>query len=247
MSLSLAAATLALGPNLQTYFLGSGGTPPYNYVVLAGGAGGSINATSGLYTAPAVVQAAPEMLFDIVQVVDAVSDFFNLSILVGNPLMLFCDIIQKELGLDIGQVYLWDQKIDIPTDDRLYIAIGVLSCKPFGNSISYDGSGSGLSAVQSVNMQATLSVDILSRGVEARDRKEEIILALQSNYAQSQQETNSFYIAKISSGFVNLSQIDGAAIPYRFNISVNMQYSVRKTQAVPYYDTFTDVAPVTES
>jgi hypothetical protein len=46
--------------------------------------------------------------------------------------------------------------------------------------------------------------------------------------------------------FVNLSMIDGDAIPYRFNISVNMQYFVRKVKAVAYFDDFADVEVTTE-
>lgn len=92
-------------------------------------------------------------------------------------------------------------------------------------------------------MLATLDIDIISRGPEARDRKEEIILALNSIYAQSQQEGNSFYIGKLppSARFVNLSNIDGAAIPYRFRISVNLQYAFVKSKAIDYFDTFSTV------
>lgn len=247
MSLSLTSNTQAVAPNAPASFAGTGGTAPYTYVVLAGGPGGTINATSGQYTAPSVVSENPALIFDTIQVTDAVAATAIRQILVGYPIMLVCDVIQKELGLANGQVYLWDQKINIPIDEKLYIAVGVLSCKPFSNTNRMEGGGSGLEEDQSVNMMATLSIDILSRGPQARDRKEEVILALQSVYAQSQQEVNSFYIGKISTGFVNLSQIDGAAIPYRFNISVNMQYTVRKSKAVPYFDTFSEQVVQTES
>ena len=148
------------------------------------------------------------------------------------------------MDLENDQVYLWDQKVIIPKDYRLYIAVEVLSCKPFANNNEFQSNGTSLS---SVNMQATLSVDIFSRGPSARDRKEEVILALMSNYAQSQQEANSFYVGKLSPTFTNLSNIDGAAIPYRFNISVNIQYFVIKSKAVPYYDDFENVEVTTEA
>ena len=235
--ISISAGTLALAPNLYTSFLGLGGTAPYTYSVIPGGAGGTINSSTGAYVAPSVFGT------DVVQVTDATSATAEATVLIGSPLDLFCDIIQTEMALSQGQVYLWDQKINIPGDSRLYVPVGILSCKPFGNSNKMDGNGN---SIQSVNMSAVLSVDILSRGPEARDRKEEVILALQSNYAQSQQEINSFYVGKLSTAFVNLSLEDGAAIPYRFNISVQIQYAFTNIKPVPYYDNFSPVVVTTQ-
>lgn len=240
MSLILVANTQALAPNLFTYFSGSGGVSPYNYQVLPRGIGGTINSTTGLYTAPNLTGQ------DVIVVTDALGATASLPVMVGTPLDLLCDIIQKEMNLDQGQVYLWDQKINIPTDSRLYVAVGVLSCKPFSNNVRTKDSMSGLDAGQYANFLSTVSIDILSRGPEARLRKEEVILALNSIYAQSQQEINSFYVAKLTTAFVNLSQIDGAAIPYQFNLSVNMQYCFTKTKAVPYYDQFLPASVTTE-
>jgi hypothetical protein len=142
------------------------------------------------------------------------------------------------MGLTPGRVYLWDQKLNIPSDDGLYIAVGVLMVKPFSNNVVNNSNLVGFEEAQSVNVMATLSIDILSRGPSARDRKEEIIMALRSNFATQVQEKQGFYIAGISSAFTNLSEIEGAAIPYRFNISVNIQYFIVKKKQIDYYDTY---------
>jgi hypothetical protein len=96
---------------------------------------------------------------------------------------------------------------------------------------------------------ATLSIDIISRSNEALLRKEEILLALNSQYAESQQELNSFFIGTLPAGgqFVNLSYVDGAAIPYRYNISINIQYFVTTLKASPYYTDFQDPEITTQS
>lgn len=221
----------ALAIGLTASFLGVGGSAPYTYSVRANGAGGSIDSSTGLYTAPLALGT------DIIQVVDNVGAVASSPILIGTPLILFCDIIQTQMGLANGRVYLWDQKIMQPTDSGLYVAVSVVSCKPFGSSNESDTNGN---SIQSVNMYAILQVDIISRDAEARDRKEEIILALNSTYAEAQQEGNSFYIAKLPPGaqFTNLSSPDGTAIPYRFNISVAIQYFATKTMAIPYFSTF---------
>lgn len=107
--------------------------------------------------------------------------------------------------------------------------------------LSYQQTVQGaLTSVQSVNMQAILDIDIISRGPDARDKKELIPLALNSVYSVQQQEANSFYIGLLPSGsrFINLSQIDGAAIPYRFKISYAIQYFITNNNLVPYYTSF---------
>jgi hypothetical protein len=235
MSLALSPTYVALGPNLTRSFLANGGSAPYVYSVRGGGAGGSINSSTGLYTAPNATG------IDTIVVTDSLLNTAQSTVLIGNALELFCDVIQTSLGLSQGQVFLWDQKINLPTDSQLYIAVGILSAKPFANSNKLNSSGN---SVQSINMMATLSVDIFSRGPAARDQKEFVLMALASNYSIAQQEANSFYVAPISTSFVNLSEIDGAAIPYRFNISVNIQYFVTNTTAAPYYTSF-QTPPVT--
>lgn len=237
MSLALLQnATAMASGGLTVPFAGTGGVEPYVYSVLPGGVGGTINPTTGLYTSPSGTG------IDTIQVLDDDGDIATGDILIGNALELLCDIIQTEMGLSQGRVFLWDQKIFQPKDQGLFIPISVLPCKPFGNSTQYVGGVSppSMRAIQSVNMMAMVDIQIISRGPEARDRKEEIILALKSFYAQRQQELNSFNIGGLSTAFVNLSQIDGDAIPYRFNISVMVQYFITKTKQVPYFSNFSN-------
>lgn len=240
MSLSLTPSKIAVAPNVPYPFLALGGTSPYTYSVIAGGAGGSID-SFGVYTAPATTGR------DTVKVVDSLGAIATSIVSVLTAIELFCDVLQTEMGLDDGRVYLWDQKINAPTDDDIFIAVAALNPKPFANKneILPDDTF-GMIEVQSVNMKTTLSVDIISRNLEAMNRKEEVIMAATSVYSQNQQSLNSFYIAPITSNFVNLSQIDGAAIPYRFNLSINIQYVVTKRKAVSYYDDFSAAGVTTE-
>ncbi len=234
----------AVAINLAVSFLASGGVEPYSYALLPNGAGGTIDATTGLYTAPAQIDPDPAKDYDTIEATDNLGATATAQILVGTPLLLFCEILQKELGLANGRVYVWDQKLKEPTDNGLYIAVSMPICRPYSSITKTDGSGSGFQATQITNVQALVDIDIISRGPSARDRKEEVIMALGSLYSQGQQELNNFYIAKLPSNlaFRNLSTIDGAAIPYRYKISVHMQYVVSKTQSVPYFDTFQEVS-----
>lgn len=243
---------LALSQNLtmimlgnQTPFFADGGVQPYTFTVEAGGAGGSIDSVTGIYTAPnSVDYSVPQApSFDTIMVTDAVAATATTTINVGNAYQLVCDIIQSQMNLP-GRVWLWDQKIDEPTDQRCYVVVQNFMNKPFGNTSEFDADGN---EIQHVNMYANLSIDIKSRGPEARDRKEEVLMALASTYSQQQQTANSFLIAKIPNAFVDLSQLDASAIPYRFNISVAIQYVVTKSTAIPYFDTFADAVVTTEA
>lgn len=243
MSLSIIGTKTALGPGLTASFLASGGTAPYVYSVIAGGAGGAIDASTGVYTAPATLPTVVGQQHDTVQVTDADSSVATVDIMVGDALLLFCEIIQQEMGLAPGRVWIWDQKIIQPTDSDIYIAVSEMNSKPFSNVTKpalIDGVLDWSQSIQYVSMQSTLDIDAISRSQQARTRKEEIIMALNSIYSQQQQESNSFYIGRLpaNSRFQNLSMVDGAAIPYRYKISVNIQYTITKQKSVPYFDTF---------
>lgn len=237
MSLSLNATNLAISPGLKSNFQASGGSEPYIYTVLPNGSGGTINSSSGLYAPPARVNEDPEKLYDTIVVVDSIADSSSLAILVGDPLLLLCNILQIEMDLPADRVYLWDQKKNEPKDNGIYIIVSEMNPRPLANVNRLNSAGE---SEQYVVMNTIVQVDIKSRGPGARMRKEEIILALNSNYSESQQEKNSFQIGRIPPGkrFVNLSQIDGMAIPYRYTIDVSIQYAFKKSKAAPYFSSF---------
>lgn len=241
-ALGILPTRAAMKTALTLPFAGIGGTGPYTYSVLAEGAGGSID-SSGIYTSPSSLSFDATAANDTIRVTDSVGAKIDATVMVATPLELICDIIQTGMGLDPGRVYLWDQKIFAPTDDGLFIAVGVIWEKPFANTRRFDPT---LGDIQSINVHATLSIDVISRGPSARARKEEVLMAINSSYSQSQQELNSFSIYPLMTNFINLSKEDGAAIPYRFNISAAAQYFVTKNVSIPYYDTFQDVPVTTE-
>lgn len=249
MPLSLGQTYTAIAAGLTASFGAVGGVEPYAYSVNAGGAGGTINSATGLYTAPTLASSDPRQAYDTITVTDDDAATATATILVGTPLLLVCEIIQREMGLSPGRVWIWDQKIRQPQDSDIWIAISMPRCKPFSN-INRPASieDAGLNSQQAVNMHALLDIDICSRGPGARDRKEEVILALGSTYCEQQMQKNSFYVAKLPAhgSFVDISELDGTAIPYRYRISVAMQYMVNKVQPDQYFDTFEELTVVTD-
>lgn len=248
MSLTVKQSAYAVAPLVPASFAGSGGAAPYLYEIVAGGAGGTINPATGVFTAPSSWSLNPAQRFTTVRVTDYDGAIATARILVGSPLMLLCDIVQRELGLADGRVYLWDQKIMQPTDAGLYVAVAMVSANPIGSSNRFNGDTN--KSEQFVTMQGVVDIDLISRDASARDRKEALILAFDSDYSRQMQDANSFYIGKLSTRFQNLSEVDGGAIPYRYKATVKIQYVYTKNQEAQYFDTFTTqgtVEPIDET
>lgn len=207
-----------------------GGTGPFTVTIEPGGAGGSID-VNNVYTSPYAVGK------DVIKVVDSLLEEATLTIYTGTALQLVAFIIRSYMGLAEDQVYLFNQKILPPKDSRLYIAISQMTSKSFGSASNMDPTV-GLDEIMSINMQAQIDITIYSRTTEALNRKEQVIAALGSTFSRQQQEMNSFYIAKLSPNIVPLNYVDGAAIPYMFNISTAIQYVSSYRKSVPFYDQF---------
>lgn len=217
----------------------SGGVAPFTWNVVAGGAGGSVD-SSGKYTAPQQPFDLTDInkTIDTIRVVDANGDVATATMNVLTPLEIVCEIIRRELSLDNEQVWIYDQKRNIPIDSKLYVVVEVINPKPFGSSNKSEVIEGVLTSVQGLNMAVMLSIDVMSRSLLALYRKEEVILALNSDFARQMQQAYSFYIAPLTTQFVAISQEDGAAIPYRFAMSVTIQYAVTKKRPVAYFDQF---------
>ena len=227
----------AIGFGNRTIFQANFGEGPYTYEIDPRNTiNGSID-ENGVYTAPRKGKGGVETII----VTDSNGVKKTATIGVMSVYQLVCDIIQKEMDMPNGSVFLYNQKITIPKGQDMVISLQILDSKIVSNSLkTIDGID-----VQSVNKRAVLQIDLWSRSMEAVNRKEEIVMALASRYAESQMENCAFKIGKIPSNFVNLSSEEGSAIPYRFNISIPIQYYVEKRKEISFYENFENVNIIT--
>lgn len=262
MTISVLQSATAIIPGSNANFSGVGGTGEYFYEVAPGGAGGIID-SSGNYSAPANPVITAQAAVDTIIVTDIggtnayyyyQDDIQNLpsakaQILVGSPLFLLAEIIQSELQLDSDHIYFWNQKLNEPKDAGLYVVLSVSSSRPLGNVNRHTANGASLNSTQFLNVIDTVEIDIISRSAAARDQRNDVLLALNSDYSQNQQSGNGFSIARLPGGgrFINLSGIDGALIPYRFRLSIALQYAYMKTAAVDYFDSLGELDVVANS
>jgi hypothetical protein len=152
-----------------------------------------------------------------------------------NVLVFICQILQSELSLTAGQVWISGQKRTVPPTSGMWVVVRYLSGKPFGSKTSFDD---GVE-FQSVNMSALIQIDIYSQDTSALERKEEVVMALGSTFAQRLQELHAFKIGRLPvAPIADTSAVEGPAIPYRFSLTVQLQYKTEKSKAVDYYSTF---------
>lgn len=157
---------------------------------------------------------------------------------VPHPISDVLDIIRHEMLLQTDQVFLWQKNFDAPMDLRLYVAVRVGNIKPFSNQSQTVATSKGMQENQAMNLQAQLVIDIFSRDIGALLRKEEVFMALRSNYSQGKQHAGGFYIAPLPTSFVDLSGLERSAIPYRFTAQVALHYKITKASQVDYYSSF---------
>lgn len=209
------------------------------WAVLPNGAGGTID-SNGVYSSPEnLTSDDPRKWIDTVEVTDSEGTKATSKIMVLHPIGLLGDIIMKEMGLPQDQVSFYNQKFNITKDTKIYISVGELSAKPYANNINYDRT-TGLEESVTTKFRSLAYVEVYGYSNLVFMRKGEAVSSLVSTYSEQQQEANSFKIGKIPQQFNNISKEDGPGIPYRFNITVAVSYSITKTKSVPYFDTFED-------
>lgn len=145
-----------------------------------------------------------------------------------------CSILQGYLELENGQVYLRQEKISLPKDFKFSISVGFIGA---GKALGTTRRGVESETV-STTMAHNVVIEIYGRTFDVLTKKDEIILAVNSSLSMEIQQANGFYIAPNPSSQNDLSGLDGASIPYRFQLTFHIQYKIEKTKTQGYYDSF---------
>jgi hypothetical protein len=153
-----------------------------------------------------------------------------------DALKLIGGIVKNELSLSADQIFIYNQKYTIPSDSREYYVIGLLSSKPFATGLEYEVQQDGsMKEIVTTNVQDVVYVEIMSRAISPLNKHGEIIAALRGTYSQQVQQTYGMYIAMLPQNVVPINEEEGAAILYRLQIPVVIQYFKRVEKAVNYY------------
>lgn len=134
------------------------------------------------------------------------------------------------------RVFIYNQNFDLPNYQKMFVVLKENPGKAMAVKSSFDPVTNN--EVQELIIQKEITIDVLSRNAEARQRKEEVLMALASVYSQQQQELNGFRVFSYPTSFVDVSEAEGAGNIYRYRSSVFLHVRYKKQKGVEYYDTF---------
>lgn len=147
------------------------------------------------------------------------------------------DIIRKELGLSQQNVWIHSQNRKIPPQSQeLYVTVGCVDFLPISSKSRYNPEDD--SEIQTVYGRASVQIDILSRSIEARQRRAELLMALNSFYSKEIQDKHQFRIFELPSRFINTSSLEGGSEINRFSLIIRAMISEDKIKDSSYYDVF---------
>ena len=161
-------------------------------------------------------------------------------------LQVLVDIIRREMCLKPDQVVIYNQQWIVPNDSRVYVSLNVLGSKPYAVNRGYSSNSilnptdntvtTVLNEEQSLNSADMISMHVYGKGDEARIRRNEVIFALHSTYAEQQMERYAFSIGQLPTSFADVSEAVGTAMLYRYAITFNVLYAQGVTKPVDYFD-----------
>lgn len=161
---------------------------------------------------------------------------------------IIVNIINHEMCMPPNSVWLRDQNRLIPNDNGLYIVVGIVSAFTVANNVyMVEETVDMITAEHQINevvQQENIQIDVLSRSNDALIRNWEVIAAMQSFYAQQQQEANQFKIFRIPHSFLDTSSAEGGSTLNRYTIVMPCMVLYRKDRVLSlpsgdYYDDFT--------
>ena len=155
------------------------------------------------------------------------------------------DILRKELNLDQQHIWIQSQNKKIPPNSNdLYIVVGVVDFLPISSKSYFkqiEGSGETAHIERQILYgRANVQIDIFSRSNEARMRRGEILMALNSFYSKEVQDSHHFRIFELPSTFLNLSGLAGGSDINRFTMRFYAMIAETKEKTSEYYDTFNE-------
>ena len=162
-------------------------------------------------------------------------------------LKVLVDIIRREMDLKADQVHIYNQRWIIPADDRLYVTIKISGTKPYAVNRRYRPSQivagpteitETLNEELSINAQDVLTINVYSHKMEARLRRNELILALCSTLSEQLQERHGFSIGVVPVAVTDVSEGEGTDMLNRYAITYNILYAQGSTKPVEYFDEF---------
>lgn len=146
-------------------------------------------------------------------------------------------IIDKQLNMPPNRVWAYNNDVDLPKDDNLFIILFMTSQKPHANNVRYIQDKDGYKEVQTINLVEDIIISLVSKNTEARDRAYEIPLAINCNYSQEMQALHKRHFSIIGDIY-DASFLEASSMLNRFDCKIRVFRSYEKINSINYYDKF---------
>ena len=153
---------------------------------------------------------------------------------------ILASVIQKEMQLSNDEIWIYNQEFRIPNISTLFVVVQFQNARILSSKDTIQTTDSGTIEVQSIIQIESILVNVFSKDTSSRQRKHEVIFALNSVFSEQMQEKYGFRIFPIPHNFNNISRAEGATMLNRYGIAINVQRTYNKIikSFNDYYDKF---------
>jgi len=154
---------------------------------------------------------------------------------------IICDIIKDGMSLLDSQIWIYNQRREIPQDKKLYIVVGLLSSAIYGNTSkqSNDPLVTDMPETLTQYVKESITVNLFSYTTEALERYPEVIGSMMSTYSQRIQEAQALKIFSIPSNVNDVSAVEGSSLLNRTSITLQVLRKYDMILNADYYDRIT--------
>lgn len=149
-----------------------------------------------------------------------------------------CDILKVGMNLQDDQVWIYNQKVDIPNDKRLYVVVSLKSETVIGNNIEAKDVSSGQDEVIWSNVVSDIGIELFSYNVNALNRRYEVLSSIRSTYSVQKQEELNCNIGRRPVAFFDSSFLAPSARLYSFYFMYRITHVENSARPIEYYDDF---------
>ena len=149
-----------------------------------------------------------------------------------------CDILQVGMGLEKDQIWIYNQKVDIPNDKRIYVVVSLKSETVIGNNIEAKTESGIYDEVIWSNVVSDVGIELFSYNVNALNRRYDVLSSMRSVYSVQKQEELNFNIGRRPVAFFDSSFLAPSAKLYAFYFMYRITHVENSAKPIDYFDDF---------
>lgn len=149
-----------------------------------------------------------------------------------------CDILKVGMNLQDDQIWIYNQKVDIPNDKRLYVVVSLKNETVIGNNIEAKDITSGEEEIVWSNIVSDIGIELFSYNVNALNNRYQVLSSMRSTYSVQKQEELNFNIGRRPTAFFDTSFAAPSARLYAYYFEYRLTHVENSARPIEYYDDF---------